>query len=107
MNKKEFTKFDKEAAKILLAKGFKPVDYRLENVQRYELDSPQYGRYSCHIDPDYKSGVLSLFGRFEDAKRAEPILREWGGNTFSGKLNLHDSEARNLLLRLEYFTNEL
>lgn len=42
---------------------------------------------------DYPSSVYSIFGRFADISRANEILLLFGGNTYSGKCNIHTFES--------------
>lgn len=56
---------------------------------------------------DSGSQIYSIMCRFEDERCAADILKSWGGNTWSGKCNFHNSDSETILRQFEIFLNEL
>ena len=92
-SKKSQEKFFKDVDKLIkeYGKNIKNDENRME----YDIDTI-IGKYTVAIHKsDTDSKVYSIFGKFEDVDEAKKneILKEYGLNINSGKLNFHEMDA--------------
>jgi hypothetical protein len=81
--------FLKRTEQILIDNQFRKTNSSDDWVIYPWVRDTKFGKVYFNPDNDPKSEVHSIFGRFENPVLAKEILRDFNGNTFSGKCNIH------------------
>lgn len=94
ITKKEMYIFNNDIKNLIKCFGAVESDYYLSNG--YEINT-ELGKFYLKLDQDLSS-VYTIFGRFEDAKKASKMLP---CNPYTGKYNFHTYNREECIRSLE------